>query len=335
MITGGTACRESPMPVLNRIERSPGPGPQMRSSSSSASLRWASLDASATRFFGTSLAHWPLPQVYELSRRSLEHPSSLRRSLTTEIPGVSPASSFVARVANSFQVEPSACSSSTEHAYGLPQSGSVIPAIFLPSGSRYMIFPFSSRTSDSSIGSMAATRNRLLAASRQMVRTSPWPSGSAATCLRLAGVCSIPAWKMLLPLTNRTAPGFDSHNTSEGASATSMNTSVRLAAADQIIHAVLPFRDWKNESWAPVSPAKAPAVYKPAKISRTSAISRDTENLPSDDLHAPGIPEESRRHQGRHLAMPTDAEKFPPRLRQPSRRYRRAWHGCVHAAPLR
>jgi len=30
--------------------------------------------------------------------------------------------------------------------------------------------------------------------------------------------------------------------------------------------------------------------------------------------NARGIPEESRRHQGRHLAMPTDDEMFPPRL---------------------
>src|SRR5215470_11342796 len=284
MITGGAACSASPMMVPNRIERSPGPGRQMLIPSS-ASLRFASRDANATRFFGTSLPHWPLPQVYESSRRSLEYPTSLRRSLTTEIPGVSPASSFVARVANSLQVAPSACSSRTEHTYAAPQLGTGMPAILRPSGSRYMSSPFSSNSSGSAIGSIAATRNRRLAASRQRLRTSPWPSGSAATCLRLAGICPISAWKMLLPLTNRMALGSGSHNSTDGAFATSINRSVRLVAADQIIHAVLPFRDWKNESWAPVSPAEAPAVYKPAKISRTTAFSRNTANLPSHDLH--------------------------------------------------
>src|SRR5215468_1428980 len=247
MMTGGVAWSASPMMVPNRTERSPGPGRQMLISSS-ASLRLASRDASATRFLGTSLPHWPLPQVYESARRSLEYPASLRRSFTTESPGASPASAVVPRVANSFHVAPSACSSSTEHAYGTP--GLLMPAIFLPSGSRYVIFPFSMSTSDSAISSMAATRSRLVTVSRQKASTSPWPAGSAATCLRLAGPCPTSAWKMLLPVTNRTPPGFDSQNTndghgSSGGVSTSMNTSVRLAAADQIIHAVLPFRDWK------------------------------------------------------------------------------------------
>src|SRR5215813_6021493 len=155
MMTGGAACSASPMMVPNRTERSPGPGRQMLISSS-ASLRLVSRDASATRFFGTLLPHWPLPQVYESARRSLEYPASLRRSFTTEIPGASPASAVVPRVAKSFQVVPSACSSSTEHAYGTP--GPAMPAIFLPSGSRYVIFPFSLSTSDSAISSMATMR---------------------------------------------------------------------------------------------------------------------------------------------------------------------------------
>src|SRR5262249_34969722 len=220
---------------------------------------------------------------------SLEYPASLRRSFTTEIPGASPASAVVPRVAKSFQVVPSACSSSTEHAYGTP--GPAMPAIFLPSGSRYVIFPFSLSTSDSAISSMPTMTGRLVAGSRQKARTSPWPAGGTATCLRLAGLCPTSAWKMLLPLTNRTAPGFDSQNTNDGQGSsggvsTSMNTSVRLEAADQIIHSVLPFRVWKNESWAPVSAADASAVYTPAKISRRGGLNREKEDLRSDDLHA-------------------------------------------------
>jgi hypothetical protein len=98
------------------------------------------------------------------------------------------------------------------------------------------------------MGSMAAARNRRLELSRQIARTSPWLSGSAATRSPEVGVCPAAAWKMLLPLTNRTAPGFDSQNNNEGGAVNSVNTSARLVAADQSIHSALPSRNWKKES---------------------------------------------------------------------------------------